>query len=117
MKFFYQDSTGRFQLQAETPEDFFRVGWLSMLLKGPETSVTNHAGNLVLSGRIEDLLTAAETALQELKDRVASLDGLLKRVSHHGPTGSWVSAGGQCWPDCVACEYEKLSAFSERRRC
>jgi hypothetical protein len=33
---------------------------------------------------------------------------LLDRVPHHGPGGSYSKAEGQCWPDCVACAWEKL---------
>jgi hypothetical protein len=35
---------------------------------------------------------------------------LLDRVPHHGPNGSYSKAEGQCWPDCVACAWEKLKS-------
>jgi hypothetical protein len=40
-------------------------------------------------------------------DREKLLEALLKRVPHHGPNGSYSVGEGQCWPDCVACEFEK----------
>jgi len=48
-------------------------------------------------GDLIEVLRRIERALVEL----------LKRVPHHGPQGSYSKAEGQCWPDCVACEFEK----------
>jgi len=41
-------------------------------------------------------------------ERIAQLVALLDRVPHHGPQGSYSKAEGQCWPDCVACEWEQF---------
>ena len=65
MKFFYQENTCRFQLEAETPDDCFKLGQLTLILKGSETSmtrITDQTAKLVLSGRIEDLIVAATKA-------------------------------------------------------
>ncbi len=53
---------------------------------------------------------ATELACLNWKMKVRKLVAILERVPHHGPNGSYSKAEGQCWPDCVACEYEKLSA-------
>jgi len=50
----------------------------------------------------------AQDVVVELQARIAQLLALLERVPHHGPNGSYSKAEGQCWPDCVACEAEKM---------
>lgn len=52
--------------------------------------------------------STARTSAKSGELYTALLVGLLKRVPHHGPQGSYSKAEGHCWPDCVACEFEKI---------
>lgn len=59
-----------------------------------------------LNGRY---IAERDKQLLDLKVSHTALLRLLNRVPHHGPNGSYSKAEGQCWADCVACEYEKIS--------
>lgn len=64
-----------------------------------------------LNGRY---IAERDKQLDELRTLVLKLSRLLKRVPHHGPQGSSSTelCPPGCWPDCVACEYEKLTSMS-----
>lgn len=59
MKFFYQENARRFQLEAETPDDAFKLGQLTVTLADLETCVTVSSGKIVLSAKIDRLIDVA----------------------------------------------------------
>lgn len=57
---------------------------------------------------LERLIVIESESYRRSVQEALRLEALLKRVPHHGPSGSWNNAQGTCWKDCVACEFEKL---------
>jgi hypothetical protein len=58
--------------------------------------------------RVKRMVNTNDREVTRVVRQRAHMAELLDRMPHHGPNGSYSKWSGQCWPDCVACEWERF---------